>query len=405
MLNEPLYHSIQKALQRGPAVGLGGGKVIVTNPNKSMSGHYTKSPTGRTVFKIGDWGESYKVCCPWCGDRRHRLFISHRWGVYDPETRSRNFGMVKCFNESCQEQPGFLEDLKSRIDPDLEIFRTRSNVTVPIQLSSTFDVDTPRPVQGPGLTVSLSSLPEGHKAKTFLTKRGHDWKKLEKNFKVVWCESSPMAEANQRLVVPVYENGELLAWQARHINLDGSGDCSNLYRCTNNLCGYQWYSEIKPLICPECHMPDPPPRKVMKWFTAPKAKASHLMFNYQNALAWTRLVIVVEGPMDVFRVGNPKSADEPGPVVATFGHTISSYQAERLLMPWVESDGYVFLMYDSDVMDKTISQAIKLDGGPLRGRVLPIELPEGKDPGDLSHAELWGIIRQNIKECGLKLEV
>ena len=27
------------------------------------------------------YGEYYRVCCPFCGDGRHRLWVNHRFGV------------------------------------------------------------------------------------------------------------------------------------------------------------------------------------------------------------------------------------------------------------------------------------------------------------------------------------
>lgn len=55
----------------------------------------------RLKFRIIEWGESYRVNCPFCTNMRHRLYVSHRWAVDDRETRDDNMHLVKCFNDDC----------------------------------------------------------------------------------------------------------------------------------------------------------------------------------------------------------------------------------------------------------------------------------------------------------------
>lgn len=55
-------------------------------------------------------GEQYRVCCPYCNDKRHRLYISHLYAT------SEHRGLAYCHNEThCLDRPDNRDDLYERI--------------------------------------------------------------------------------------------------------------------------------------------------------------------------------------------------------------------------------------------------------------------------------------------------
>src|ERR1043166_8551066 len=57
-------------------------------------------------LEVTQRGETYRVNCPFCGDDRHRLWVNHRWGLFDIGTNRRNLWLAKCFNEDCLKPKG-----------------------------------------------------------------------------------------------------------------------------------------------------------------------------------------------------------------------------------------------------------------------------------------------------------
>lgn len=396
-LNQPLYDSLLLACQRGNPAGLAGREVIIKDPNKQLRGNYVIDAShGKPVKRLNvvDWGETYCVCCPYCNDTRHRLYINHRWGVYDKETKTKNYSLIHCFNESCEKNDDFFDLFTLRINDIKNLLNKPTTGLRPIQQSA---ID--QPIELPGRMIKLSELSSNHPAIVYLKSKGFNPIKLEKIFNVGWCEDSRLPQARHRIVVPIYDGNRLISWQARYVDSNGSGKCSDMYVCPNELCQQQWLNtlEVKPQCCPYCRYDSIPPRAVVKWMTAPGSKVGQHLFNYDNARAWPYCV-VVEGPMDVIRVGTPKRTEERGPCVCTFKNIIS-YQQLVKLMIW-QRTGPIFLLFDNDVWDKTLEQYNELAPQFVKG-VVPVPLPKDMDPGDMTHKSVW----EHIKEAARQFKV
>lgn len=387
-LNPDLYELLSLACKKGPPQGLDGAKIQIGNKGRAMSGSYVADVKTRSKLRldINDWGEYYKVCCPYCGDGRHRLYISHRWGVYDPKTGIRNYHLVKCFNEDCQQHEDFIDVLRGRLDKLTNMTGTKHNLGA-VKLSHKIDVD----IALPGPVTALSTLTKDHPAIKYLNNKKLHPKRLEENYGVFWCDHSNLPQARHRLIAPWHVNGVLKGWQARYIDMNGSGNCDNMYMCPRSLCNHQWVHQhdIKPKLCPICGYDDDPPRKVVKWYTCPGARTGDTFFNWEHAQAWPFLVLV-EGPNDVFKMGTPVRSCERGPVIASFNHVLTNEQ--KLLLFSRRQHQAIVLMYDQDVWLNTLKLADELKGTFPLG-VYPIELPEDTDPGDLKHVDNWNLIR------------
>ena len=397
-LNPELYRALSLACQKGPPTGLAGRRVIIRNRGIPMTASYLSDPYSRNVYQprtklnVQSFGETYCVCCPFCGDLRHRLWINHRFNTYDPVTKSKQLYLCHCFNEGCERSTGFTDLLLSRIDL---VANMLAKPTVPKVVAPTEDQSIA--VKLPMNLISLRELDSGHPACVFLRSRGFNPKKLADNFRVMWCPHDPNPNIRHRIVVPVFNQGVCVGYQARYVDSNGSGDCSRLFTCFNRLCGHQWYypGDTKPVACPACGTNDPP-TPVVKWYTGPGTKLGNVALNYDYARTYD-FVVVVEGPHDVFRIGTPTKTEVPGPAIALFNHIIGS-RRDLIAQTW-GSRGPVFLMFDEDVFKKSIAQAIALAPYCPKG-VTVVELPDGKDPADMSHAEVWACLTKAAQDAG-----
>jgi hypothetical protein len=394
MLNTKLHNALRRAIAAGK---LKGKEVKIVNVNQKRTGNYVPNPinTKRLRFKTSNAGETYWVCCPWCGDTRYRLSISYQWNEYDPILNSKNLGLLHCFNEECQGKPGFIEHMTNMLTG---LF-SRNDKQLPAIASKEVQEDTK--VTPPGLTTKVSELSVDHPAYKFLTSRNLDPKLLGEFFDVSFCYLSNYAYANNRIIFPVIIDKETIGWQARYINVHGGGDVAGLYFCKS--CRVHAKHATKPKACDRCQsdMIEPVP----KYWTSPGFKKGHALMNYDNARSWCEnspFVIIVEGPVDAIHIGSPAGSCMPGPAVALFGHTLSPQQ--KLLIGEAWRGKVVCVMLDEDAKKdaESIRQDLQSSVGAFKA-VLNITLPPGKDPADCSHSLLWQLINSEADKVGIKL--
>ena len=80
----------------------GFGKVRIINEGVEMRATVEHDALyDRPRLNVIDPGEYLAVNCPFCKDTRGRLWINHRWGRWDPQTKSRNLWLCVCYNEGC----------------------------------------------------------------------------------------------------------------------------------------------------------------------------------------------------------------------------------------------------------------------------------------------------------------
>src|ERR1043166_541750 len=88
------------------------GSVLVANEGEAMDACVrTDRLTGRQELSVNLPGEYFRVSCCFCNDTRHRLWINHRWGRYEPAVKSKNLFLAHCYNENCLAQPGNVSQL------------------------------------------------------------------------------------------------------------------------------------------------------------------------------------------------------------------------------------------------------------------------------------------------------
>ena len=115
MLNKTLYNAIWKAFDEEPHIVNEGSSAVIKLPPPKAS--FLPVET-RIPARNVEGGEQYVVNCPFCGDRRHRLYFSYMW---NQPIKSGNLiyrctdHLVRCFNEECQKDQSNFQKMRDMI--------------------------------------------------------------------------------------------------------------------------------------------------------------------------------------------------------------------------------------------------------------------------------------------------
>jgi len=335
MLNNDLYFKLQTVF----------GKVRIAKDN---------SPAVFTVDdqgwgKLTQGGEEYRICCPFCGDTRFRLYLSYLYcSSVSRDGKDVRFGngLAWCFNETkCMDSSENRQQLRDMLDmPEFALFGT----------TGTTEIKT---VVYPKLLIPLLDLSKYHHAIEYLHSREIDIEyAASKN--IAYCPfDMEMPLASDRLFIPVYTmDGQFIGGQFRQLNKSGD--------------------DITP-----------------KYWSLPHSRFNTTFYNIQSAVG-KKLVVVTEGVFDALRVG------DCGLATLTFG--LSTAQEMLLGCFWPE----IVFVLDSDIPknkehEKQLSRCKnKLlhasDRLRERGKKVTVidYLEPGKDPADYSSEELFKIIEE-----------
>jgi hypothetical protein len=299
-------------------------------------------------LELEEWGENYVVSCPYCGDTRERLSIGHRWGYYDERTKNRNWWMIKCYNEDCLSDHAKRMHLADRVYNEAELSYGKANDTLvmtPTLHRSNYAAEIPGP------STLVGDLLPNHPARNYLESRGFDPVEISKLYGVRYCaDSARFPKATNRLVMPVWSGGSLVGWQARYI---GDRD--------------EW-------------------KTTAKYYSAPGMRKSRALYNLDaEALLDRRLVVLMEGPTDVWRYG-PQA-------VAAFGKSVSLPQIELL----TRFDTVVILL-DGDAQKESERIFDRLKERVRR--TVRVVLRPGVDPGSMSRDKLRDAVANALEVKG-----
>lgn len=343
-LNEPLYHALKERF----------GSVIVANEGFGMNAVKMPHPiTGRMTTVISAAGEYYRVCCPHCRDGRHRLWFNHFYGQGNQFTGRPETWLVICYNQHCIDSPGRRQQLEYMILGMRN--RPARNQVLSIGSGLSSEPRQLAQVEPPGELVQLQYLPAEHPARLYLIARGYDPDYLGTAFNICYCQqaSSHYRPAQSRIVIPILMGGVLVGWQCRYV-----GDAD-------------W-------------------KTVPKYYGRPNMPKKLMLYNVDVAEQMP-FVVVVEGAPSVWKIG--------APAVALLGKTLSAAQ-QMLLRKW--SGKPVVLILDPDAreeMEGILNELVRLGTSPI----VPIYLPEGMDPGDLTHEANVNMIRGHAAQAGIQL--
>jgi hypothetical protein len=328
-LNPILYERIQTEF----------GRVSISQAGMAASKHYGPGmfiSEHRIRMELDTAGEYYRISCPFCGDSRGRLWINHLFGVEDEITGNRNLWLAICFNENCLSQPGRSQELYDRLYGFKNAnIRNREIVILPGEV----EAETLQEVGPPGLLLPLDKLPKRDRVITYLADRNYNINELQTVFNVSYCLNADerYVMAQDRIVIPVYMHEMLVGWQCRY-----PADLN--WKLAN----------------------------IPKYYTRPNMPRRLILYNYDNAVKYP-FVVVCEGVTDVWNVG-PYA-------VACFGKHVSAPQLKLLCDGW--SDGAIVILLDGDAWDESQILAERLSSVNYKGKIIPVRLPENKDPGSL----------------------
>lgn len=328
-----------------------GGVVAIANEGSRGSARKVRCPGGGTKLQIGDFGETYRVNCPFCNDTRGRLWINWRYGQPDPSTddRLRIDYLARCFNEECVPDD---RDNRNELAERLLGFRNR-NQRGQAWITNRGRSPVPRigPCAPPGQTIPLMDLPDGDPAVAYLLQRGFSRETARRHGLSCCVQADPrFTPAQGRIICPIDFNFQRVGWQARFVGT-------------------------------------PPSRDIPKYYTMPGLPKRAILYNFDRAKDMP-FVVVTEGVTDVWRVGDHG--------VALLGHDATSQQIE--LLQTLERKPIVVLL-DGDEKER----AQRLQRELPNQIVATIRLQEGVDPADMPRQDLHREIDSQMRDRGIEL--
>lgn len=341
MLNEQLHRSLAELF----------GEVKIANPGQRAS-FTTREGDDALWGRVTQGGEEYRICCPYCSDRRFRLYLSYLYGsqqrTEDGRTVRFGSGLAHCFNETaCLEREVNRKDFYCAViggEPPLLFAPTKQT-----QAAIAMDVVYPRHI------VPLADLPTDHCAIRYLKGRSFDIACLTK-LGLVYCEEDARPNVEGTIFMPLFD-------------------------------------QAGTIVGGQCRLPyDPEGKFPPKYYTLPHTRVSEHLYKAHRAVA-KDMVVVTEGPFDAIRVGDQG--------VALLGSHISSQQGQLLARHW---DTVVFAL-DSDLQQRnsrawqSIKSLRRKLASPQHGkRTAIVKLPPGRDPADLSRDEIWDRIKAALTQ-------
>jgi hypothetical protein len=266
------------------------GTVRIANEGAPFQTKALSQPDGTKKIRKISGGEEYHVCCPFCGDKRYRLYVNHAWGL-DAQYKLPTSQLVICHNEHCEdneiEGEPFKKNPKEYIRAHLKPYLSDIKMGLVRLKTATVDEEnaysTPLEFPKEEWCTRLDWLPSSHPAAKYLAGRRFNPVLLARDWGVVYANKYPVTRDGKeygwlagRLFIPTTGG-----WQARDVT---GGD-------------------------------------KVKYFSCPGWKKSRTVYNIERARNH-KLAVLCEGVTDVWRVGMPG--------ICIFGKLASKWQLEQI---------------------------------------------------------------------------
>lgn len=331
------------------------GSVIVANRGERLAGSLRTDRSGKRRLMVSSSGEYLRVSCPFCSDRRHRLWISHRWAEFPH--------LARCFNETfCLD--GQVGE-RNRRQLQQWVFNSDRPVILPVAEGR------PPPDSGPlvevGLPGEFSYIDEAAdtQAYEYVVQRDFDPAELAAVYGVGVCRSVfdpahyPLVG---RVFIPIVQGGRLVGWQGRFpADLD-------------------WKEH---------------PRHP-KYFNLRGMPKRRMLYNLDEARR-RDVAVLVEGVTDVWSVG-PCG-------ISLLGCSLNQYHRELIHAVWGGPGKFVIVLLDGEAADDNAAMTADLhrDLAPTGCRVASVVLPDGCDPGGMTRRACWQVIFAQTAGLGIVL--
>lgn len=354
-LNDNLYKAIAEVFGEPPRIINEGEQAQVDYPPPILS-ILDSAITPIAANRIHG-GEQYCECCPFCGDKRYRLYFSYLWAAridMGGAIYRCTDSLVRCFNEECQRIPANKNLIRAQLGAILSDENRLQSVNVtaadPVsEVSLANQVPLP-----PNLKDIMDPTVPEYVRQYWLGVRGFDVDTL-RHYGVSFAylnhplkAGAPMCQ-QMVTVIPVVQNGEYWFHQIRLIPI--LGDPNRGYEKD------QLGSELPRYIIPH------------------GSRKNWALYNVDNAI-FASTVYLVEGVSDVWRIGDS--------AVARFGKTLSRAQIV-ILKEKLFGKRIVIVpdMDDEQAYEEALRQQVMLAGSGVFSDVLISALDPGQDPGDL----------------------
>lgn len=345
-LNPTLYRALKDRFGSVVIANEGDGMQFANLPN--IYGGRNASPTRMEIIVAGEY---YRVCCPYCNENRHRLWINHQFAQPGPNGFPQLW-LAHCYNEQCVDNYDRRRDLEDKIFG----FRNANVRSRGFQvLPGVQDAQSIGPVKLPGEVFRLNELPSNHPAAVYMRDdRRHNLDYLSNAYGVAYCHNADPEHriCQGRIVIPIWQGPILAGWQVRAIGEPNFGP---------------------------------------KYYGMPGMPKRLMLYNIDTARQWP-FVCVVEGVTSVWRL--------QGPAVALLGKTMSARQQYLIHETWPGKP--VILILDPDARDEMegIIDEMRRAG---KVRVVPVFLEGGMDPDNFEHETIVDIIRAQASRHGCDL--
>ena len=355
MLNDNLYKAIAVAFDQTPRVVNEGVTATIDFPPPVIS-FVDSAVTPISTNRIHG-GEQYTVNCPFCGDKRQRLYISYLWNavVDTGQVKYRcSDSLIRCFNEDCQRIPANKNYLRQKLGALLaDANKLESVSVVPTVQESDDQLSNQVPLPPNLQDIDDPRVPE-YVRRYWLEERGFDVATLKKfGAKFTYLQHPVKAGAPlcQQMVtiLPVIQGGDYWFHQIRLIPINGE---------TSR--GYE---------------KDQLDMALPKYIIPYGSRKNWALYNIDNA-QYAQTIYIVEGITDVWRIGDG--------AVARFGKTLSRTQIS-ILKNKLMGKRLVLVpdMDDPQALDEALRQQVILQNSQAFAEVRISQLPTGADPGDL----------------------
>jgi len=310
-----------------------GASARVINQGQEARGFYEfDAARQKKRLRLTSWGESYSGDCPFCGDTRGRLSVSHMCGRFDPETQENNWYLWRCYNEDCQKDWKNRRSLRDKLTTHAILIAPPKSIRL-VHKAAAERSDSSKPV---GVVEPLKEDSAGGK---YLAGRGFVIKELVELWGCAgyFSRTPGLGWLADRIAIPVTKNGEIVGWQYRTPYDPAKGGVP----------------------------------KYLSFFSK-----SQYVYGVDQAANQDKLVLV-EGVTDVWRYG-------PG-AVCGFGKVLSETQIEVLAS--VAGSRPVVVIPDAndpESVGKMTVSALSMRRYGYAGSIGGVELPAGTDPGSSS---------------------
>jgi len=328
------------------------GTVKITNSGVANAERLEVDPVlGRSRLKVGGFGETYAVNCPFCRDSRQRLSVNYTYGTAGPQHQGeiRTF-LWRCYNEDCQRK---LENRKQLAE---WLIWTNGGATMEVSEGTAVPAGVLVSCNLPGRCIHARHLGPDHPMVAYFTQRrqGPVAHSTLVDRELHYCVDAPLRGAVGRAIIPLYFEGRLVGWQGRYL-----GDID-------------WKAA-----------------GIQKYYNLPGLSKTLLLYEYDRAASIPNrpYVVVVEGVTSAWAVGQH--------AVALFGKSMSARQQQLLLSTWAGRPILVYLDGSAVNESEKIVQALATHDAPVVNVRLPAEL----DPGNLDPVANMGVLRHAARNA------